>query len=436
MESYPRGLPVLAGSPYLTREAPPVIPIESYTPPPDAGSRPARTDRRSDSLTWTFRLRDIPPSFGEGGLTSHFEVNTVSNETQTLDHPGAVGVVAPAGPVPTAVPSPVPMAIPDDLEPAAAALALLQACRPDAAAVLSARIEAIAAELERLIEAARLNTAEPLARFLATVGRLVKLRQTLQARAGQPAGRSPAAEVLDLVRSVRRWRPATELRSERARVIDGIRAELAEVEQGLSAECSSFASGNKLSIGGEGLHHRTTGLVHEHDEFLRRAEELLKARATLRGRMAALDGTGDGGRAAMVRSEIDRTGGVDALVDALAPTMTVQAAADLALVRRAAADLTRQLSQIDPETKNAAAMTERRQGLDSRATELEGLVKKQQAASAAGIVAAALTGKLAAVMALETACASIRPALAEACVSVRAGETDLVATIAEMIGQA
>ena len=67
-------------------------------------------------------------------------------------------------------------------------------------------------------------------------------------------------------------------------------------------------------------------------------------------------------------------------------------------------------------------------GLEARAGE-------QRASSAASIVSEADTGRLSAVLALEAAVRGIRPTLAEALASIRAGESDLVATIAEMIGE-
>ena len=50
-----------------------------------------------------------------------------------------------------------------------------------------------------------------------------------------------------------------------------------------------IAGGDDLWWSPVGEHHKTTGLVHVHDHFLRAAEELLKARGTLKARMARLD---------------------------------------------------------------------------------------------------------------------------------------------------
>jgi hypothetical protein len=104
------------------------------------------------------------------------------SEPTTIDPTAAVG---PAGPVPQANPAVPTPAIPiPDGPPGEAALALLQAVRPDAPSVLSARIEAIEAGLDGLVEAARLDVAMPLTRYIAAVGPKVRLGATLRSRAG------------------------------------------------------------------------------------------------------------------------------------------------------------------------------------------------------------------------------------------------------------
>ena len=194
----------------------------------------------------------------------------------TLNPPTGAAAVAPAGPVPQSPPHagtiPAAPTIPDG-DPAAAALFMLGAIAPDAAIVLDQRLTSIRLQLDELIEGARLDTRTALPEFITHVGRRVKLRQVLQARAGHPSGRSPAAEVLALVTSVRRWRPAEELRGSRAKIVGDIRTESVQIEGRIGALMATGA-GPGLITDATGEHARTTGLVHPHDEWLRRAEAL------------------------------------------------------------------------------------------------------------------------------------------------------------------
>jgi hypothetical protein len=312
---------------------------------------------------------------------------------------------------------------------------------------------AIDATLADLVEAARLD--EPrggrpgmtLADFITHVGRNVKLRHALVARqafhsgAAMPA-RSPAADVLDLARSVRRWAGAEEFRGERARALGRIRAELDRVEAGLASLCRDARAGSDMVISRpapvDGVYppddpHRT-GLTHIHDEFLRRSYKLLTQREALSARLARLDATGDAGRGAAVRDAIERAGGTLDLVEVLAPSMPCHAADELARVRAAAESVTRQLTQIDPATRKAAGLIDRRGELDAQALALEGTAGRQRTSAAAVLVAGALCGGLAAVQALETAARADLPELAATLNRVRAGDAELEVVVAEMIG--
>lgn len=340
--------------------------------------------------------------------------------------------------LPTAAPSAVPADPPMDIripdgDPAAGALALLAAVRPDAPSILAARIAGIDADLADQVEVYRLNTALPFVGFIRTVGRAVRLRATLRARAGIPSPATPSAEVLALAQAVRRWRTSPELKAERSRIVARLRGELARVERDIRADCDGFARGVVLGIGGEGRHHRATGLVHQHDEFLRRSEGSLRRRASILGRLGRLDAQGDRGRAAAAAPAIEAAGGVDAVAEALAPAMESPAAAELARVRGQVKALADQIAAIDPETRRAADLARRREVFEARIPALTATAAGERKQAAGSMVAAALTGGLDAIAALASAVGPIFPELAGALEVLRGGEEALAAVVDELV---
>jgi hypothetical protein len=353
-------------------------------------------------------------------------------EPTTLE-PDAVGV-APSPPSRARRYEPThPVPIPEG-DPSTAALALLASVRPDAPAVLRSRIQSIDGELDGHVEAARTNERMSLANYVSLVSRRVILRSTLRARAGEAVGRTVEGEVLDLVKAVRRWRTGDGLKAERARIVGQIRAELRTAEESLQALAASFARGAELTIGAGGEHHRTTGLTHQHDEFLRRAEALLSSRETLRARLARLDGLGDAGRADQARAAVEAAGGVDDLVEVLAPSMPSADSAEVPKLKRDVDGLASQLGRIDPDSRLAAELAARLATLEARREELASLAAKQRTAAAGSLVASALAGGLPAIQALESAVRTVRPELAEQLARLRGEEAELLATVAEMIG--
>lgn len=340
----------------------------------------------------------------------------------------------PPGPAPDPTPTDptpaVPIALPDG-DPAAGALALLHVVRPDADGVLAARLERLEAELSDQVELWRLDTRLTLADFMAHAGRRSKVRAALLARAGTPPATSPAAEVLALLRSVRRWRPAEELRAERSRLIARLRAELDQVEGRIRVLCDRAAGGADLSPP-PGEAHRM-GLAHSHDGFLAAAAGLLKARLAIRDRLAALDPTADEGRAAAVRQAIAEAGGVEAVTVALAPSMASPAAESAARVRQESGRLADRIRGIDPETRLASELARHREALEARAKELDVDAADERDGAAAAVVAAALTGRLEPIAALESFAGGALPELAAALSAVRGDDAELSAVVAEMI---
>jgi hypothetical protein len=363
--------------------------------------------------------------------------------------------ILPPMPIPESVPVPMPalpapasarsVSIPEG-PPEAAALAMLASIDPTLETTTRARIDAIRAELEGLVEEARL-TALPLGRFVARAAKLVKLRQILEQRLGVLAGILPAAvppsvEVADLICSVRRWRPSHELRGERARLVKEVSGDLRAVEQDVQSLAGAVRSGAKLSLAqlplrGDGSHDPAdpsqSGLRDGSDEALRRLTAVLTTRQDLRGRLARLDGQGDGGRSEAVREVLNAAGGIDALAGLLAPSQPAPPAVHLRQMHRELASVNGKLGALDPDSQAAARLAGQRDALASRAAELEAVVITERDRSARVLLDDALGGGLAAIGRLELAVRSIRPELGDALASIRGDRDVLVAVVAEMM---
>jgi hypothetical protein len=337
------------------------------------------------------------------------------------------------GPVPQPGPTgPVPIAIPTDGDPADVAKQLLEAAIPSAPAVLAARIEAIGRQIEDSIEQYRLSPKLGFAEFLPHAINRVKLRRALQARAGTPTDGSAASEVLAIVTSVRRWRPAEEFRRERARRLEAIRLELDRVEGRIRHTLDSARAGSGFAVSDPEA--AGSGFNHDHDEVLRRLQKALESRKAVRDRLARLDSHGDGGRSQAVRQAIDSAGGIDALVGALAPRMHgMPAESALEKLRLDMDGIAGQLEVIDPETRLATELTARLAGLDAQIPGLQSAIKQQKGEAAGALVSAAIGGTLSGIQSLESA-VPFRPELAAALNAIRASDDDLVNVVAELIG--
>jgi hypothetical protein len=356
----------------------------------------------------------------------------MSESVTVLAGPEASSPLGLGGPVPQPIAATDPISLIGDVDPAAAAKQLLESACPDAPSLLAARIEAIGRQVDDLVEQYRLNPKLPFGDFLGFVVNRVKLRRTLEARAGVPTAGSAASEVLGIVTSVRRWRPAEEFRRERSRRIEAIIGELDLVEGSIRHTVESARAGSGFATSDASA--SAAGLAHDHDEILRRLTKALESRKALRDRLARLDAHGDGGRSQAVQSAIEATGGVDALVGTLAPSMTAAASDALAKVRRDINGIGGQLESIDDESRLYAELSERLEGLRSQVPALQSAIRSQKTDAAGALVSAAIGGTLPAVQALEAAVGDVRPGLASALNTIRADADALLATVAELIG--
>jgi hypothetical protein len=295
--------------------------------------------------------------------------------------------------LPTAVSAPTPLAVPTaadppapvpDVDPAAAALALLRAIDPSLDDQTRGHIAGVTAELADLVERARLQTSMPLAEFVSHAGRLTRLQQTLEGRLADASSRGDVAtRAYSLLVAVRRWKPRSELRADRQRILDGLHSELAQVEADLGALSATFTAGGVLAMDVNTDEYKA-GLADRSDEFLRRATPLLAKRQDLARRIARLDSIGDAGRAVLVADALDVEGGPAAVAAAIAATMPAESASGVAKAKATAERLQSQLSTIDPETRKAAELKESLQDVQGRVQTLQNAAGAEQQSSGRG----------------------------------------------------
>jgi hypothetical protein len=340
------------------------------------------------------------------------------------------------GPVPQPIAPADPIAaIPDDADPVAVARQLLESACPDAPSILAARIAAIGREIDDFIELYRTTPRLPFADFAAHVIGRARLRRALQVRAGQSPSPEPVAvTVLGVIKQVKRFRPAGELRKRRAELVAETRRALAEVEGRIRGTVQAARDGHGFAT--SDLKASGAGFDHIHDEIGRRLEAALTTRRVLAEKLAALDGDGDVARSLLARQDVAAAGGVDALVEALAPRQTVPAESDLAKLLGDIEALADKVLGIDDESKLHAELTDRLEGLKARLPVLQSTVKQQRQTAAAALVSAAVDGgSLPAVAALEQAVGPINPKLAAALGSIVADDDALLAVLGEMAGK-
>ena len=318
-------------------------------------------------------------------------------------------------------------------EPAAVALALLLSVCPSAKAELVNRVAALDAELAAQIEQARLDTRITLPEFLKVSGRKAKLRSILAGRLEQMdpsvvAAPTPTAlTVHATIRSVRRWRPGSELRIERAKLIGSVRTELDQVEQEIQTLTLTPPGHMVVPPGG----HYQTGLVHQHDEWLRRAETLLARRASIKARLDRLDSTRDDGRMPLVKAAIDKAGGPSIVAESI--RLASPAAAALGQAQRAVDTIVGQIAGVDPETERAALLNADLVRAKERLERAAEASEQAKAQTAGAIVGRALSGTLAGIAELH-ARLDASSELGRALDTIRGSDTDLVAVVNALMG--
>jgi hypothetical protein len=350
----------------------------------------------------------------------------------------AVGQWPPAAPpsaptpliIPPAQPAP-PVVIPDG-EPADVALRLLAAADPKAAAGVRERLELLHEDLAlNLLERTRLGGME-LTAFVALAAAKVELRRVLEARLAGLTGRpapdrpSPAAEVHALVLSIRGWSDGAELRRHRAARAARALQELAAVEADLRATLADVRS-TRASDPNSAAHMR--GMVHPQDVWVDLVTSLLARRCAIRARLEAL-GEDPPARAASVGAAVDAVG-VAEVAQAIAGSMPV--CDRVGAIEGQAAAITRELSQLDPDTRKAAELLARRGELDASRAAAAAATDGDRKAAAGELIGRAIAGDPATIAELERLVRGKFPALADALAATRGGDDRLVATVAELL---
>jgi hypothetical protein len=238
------------------------------------------------------------------------------------------------------------------LEPQAAALELYRRFaaenHPGAAQEIRRMQALLAAELADRIEAARVGTGsrtDPVG-FCHDAAKLLRERNRLDgclARLGEesPKRQPLDVEVLDLVKTVRRFADLRALMDQRPRLVDQLERQLWK----LDADDGDI----RCTLGGM-KHDEPWNPLCKPEEKLRTLADLLARRQNLLRRIAALDLAGDEGRAKAVSQALDKAGR-DKLVKALAPHRPSQAAASLPATERAVAELDARLADTDPDSQ-------------------------------------------------------------------------------------
>jgi len=354
-----------------------------------------------------------------------------------------------ASPLP---PPPPPVSLPDG-DPAAGALAILAAVRPDAADALRQRIATIEAELAQHLGRARLDDVGPnavtLRSFAQRVANRIRLRNVLEARlatldsTAAPDRPAVAVEVADLTRRVKRWKAGDELRQQRTEIATKATRELGEVEAQLQVVAQRTQEGRPLGVdrGIQCPHclkrlpgavdHATTGQSEPQDEALRQLSSLLTRRRELQRTLASI-GEDIGARSEAARIAVNAVSR-EAVLNVLVPAQSVPEGSVLAL-RHALSDLDARIQRTDDETETYAALVERRAKLEGDLERAIEAVDRERQTRAARLLDSALGGDLPSIASLETIVRPALPTLARDLANTRGSDLHLIGVVSQLIG--
>jgi hypothetical protein len=322
---------------------------------------------------------------------------------------------------------------------AMAAVVLLASLDPESSRRLPARITAIYGELAEQLESARLHGRVELNEFIRRSEYLVGLRNLLMLRLASlvPGSEVPHPpiedEISSRVLSVRRWRSGEPLKQERARIISRARADLVEVEGNLADLQENHKTGINYVVDQKGAQ---AGFGHRDDEFLRRASSLIERRRVLLARLAVLDPLSDAGRSARVDGAVLTAGGPDYVAAAIAPFIQTGNVEKLAADKKRAVQLRDQVGQVDSETERASQLATIADTFEATLDGTATMAQREQGAAAAALLANAMKGTFAGLLALEESLAPTSLGeLASSISLARGAPEDFPAVIAELIAK-
>jgi hypothetical protein len=316
------------------------------------------------------------------------------------------------------------------LPPAEAAQRLLRQARAHDAADARSRLAEIGTQLEDLVERARTSNLSAL-HFTQQAGGLLqertRLDDVLRLLGQTPPDRAdPAAEVLALLQSVRRYRSGgipREFRAIRVKSLDKLPDELAALEDhdfGLRATLAAVP-------------HALWGKPVA--EWLDKMAGFISHRQDLRRRLAALDPASDTARREMVASVIDKAGGLDEVAAGLAEKQPVPPGErEAQAVAVAIGGMDRRIAELDNESRAHADLVRERQSHQERHDALLELAKGQRQQMAREKLQAATTGRLDALDALaEMLRDADRAELASSVEAIRGDNAVMTAIVRELI---
>jgi hypothetical protein len=292
----------------------------------------------------------------------------------------------------------------------------------------------LATELSDRIEDARVGTgssADPTA-FVRDAAKILRERNRLDvclARLGEEHPQRPelAAEVLDLVKGIRRFADLRGLMDERPALLSRLRSALRRLEEGDEQQ--------------PGLRYRLAVMERDQpwnaacrpDETLRTLADLLAKRRDLVRRIAAVDPQGDAARAELVAKALDKAGR-DKLVEALTPSRSAPTQAEVPGAERAVATLDAQIAGTDPDSRLYGQLLARRQAAQDKLQATRQQAADEQAELARMIVQGPHGGSFEAIAELaETLRAAGLVAEAESIDRIRHDPATVAAVVAELV---
>lgn len=316
------------------------------------------------------------------------------------------------------------------LPPAEAAQRLLRQARSHDAADARAKLAEIGTQLEDLVERARTSNLSAL-HFTQQAGGLLqertRLDDVLRLLGQTPPDRAdPAAEVLGLLQSVRRYRTQgipREFKAIRVSSLDKLPNELAALEDGDFGLRATLAA----------VPHALWGKPVA--EWLAKVGSFIRHRQDLHRRLAALDSASDVTRREMVAKVIDQAGGVDAVAAGLAEKQPVPPGErEAQAVAVAIGGMDKRLAELDDESRAHADLVRERKSHQERHDALLELAQGQRRESAKRQLNDAFTGRLDALDELaEILRDADRAELAENIEAIRGDGAVMVAIVRELI---
>jgi hypothetical protein len=304
-----------------------------------------------------------------------------------------------------------------------AALKIYASVHADAIPELKARIDGANRAIEDLVDTARTRAEFPQAHFRRRAKVYIDRRNLLSDRlallqaSAPPQRPAVAAEILGLIRSVRRWRDDEDLRRERQAWIGRLNRELAEVELRIRQVADSHAATHVI------------GFDHPSDLWLTKMVQSLTRRGEILEQLRAV-GDDRAARARSVTAIVNSVGEM-AIVDGLSPKM-LSPDYSASRIEASIRDVDSQLAGLDEETRRFRDLTADRQRLQDQLGEARGRVEAHRRELASKLVSGASEGSLEHITELGRHVGD-HPELSRALNAARGADSHLIAVVSELL---